>query len=400
MPTSRNGDCTRVEDCLYVALELSNSKWKIACSTGPGRKPRQRDLGGGAWLGLLREIQEAKKRFGLPSDARVVCCYEAGRDGFWLHRFLCQKGIENIVVDSSSIEVSRRSRRPKTDRLDVQKLLNMLIRWDQGEEDVWSVVHPPSIQQEDARQLHRELEALKREQTRHNNRLKSLLVSMGIQVSKIDRNFPRLVEEAQLWDGNGLPENLKKRMLREFERMQLVNRQIRDLEKRRAEEIRQQLKREEQQEAGDPQLEMVCGLLRLVAIGPASSWLFVHEVFGWRKVANRRQLASLLGLVPTPYNSGGSERDQGISKSGNRRMRTMSIEIAWCWLRWQPQSALSQWYMKRFGQGSKRQRRIGIVALARKLMIALWKFQREGEIPTGARLRDGPYPFSYTPSLS
>jgi transposase len=261
-------------------------------------------------------------------------------------------------------------------------------------------VNPPTVEQEDARQLHRELEALKREQTTHTNRVKSLLVSMGIQLTTIDRELPQFVEQAKLWDGSSLPDHMKQRLLREFERMQLANRQIRGLEQQRAAAVREQLGKEETQAEGNPQLEKVCQLLRLVALGPASSWLFVHEVFGWREVANRRQLASLLGLVPTPYNSGNSERDQGISKTGNRRMRTMAIEIAWCWLRWQPESALSQWYQTRFGQGSKRQRRIGIVALARKLMIALWKFLRDGETPDGARLREGPYPFSYTRSLS
>ena len=202
------------------------------------------------------------------------------------------------------------------------------------------------------------------------------------------------------WDGSSLPEKLKQRLLREFERMQLLNGQIRELEIARAKAIREQLAAEAKEESGDRQLEKVCRLLRLVAIGPASSWLFVHEVFGWRKIKNRRQLASLLGLVPTPYNSGNSERDQGISKSGNSRMRTMSVEIGWCWLRWQPESALSKWYQRRFGTGSKRQRRIGIVALARKLMIALQKYLDEGEIPEGASTREGPFRFCYAASLT
>lgn len=297
-----------------------------------------------------------------------------------------------MVVDSSSIEVNRRRRRAKTDRLDAEKLLSMLMRWANGEETVWSVINPPTPEEEDARQLHRELDVLKREQTRHSNRIKGLLAGIGVDIP-VDRNFPQQLQKAEQWDGSPVPDGLRCRLFREFERMQLLNRQIRQLEQQRADRIREQ--------EANPTVEKVRRLLRLRALGPASSWLFVHEVFGWREVQNRRQLASLLGLVPTPYNSGNSQRDQGISKSGNQRMRTMAIEIAWCWVRFQPDSRLSRWYMQRFGGGSRRQRRIGIVALARKLMVAIWKYLKEGEIPDGARMQDSPtYHFSYTPSLS
>jgi transposase len=374
-----------------MALELSQSKWKVAFSTGPGQKPRRRDLPAGALYGLWKEIAKAKRRFGLPGNAPVVSCYEAGRDGFWIHRWLCHEGIENLVVDSSSIEVSRRRRRPKTDRLDVGKLLAMLIRWAEGEDSVWSVVNPPTAEQEDARQLHRELESLKGEQTAHGNRIKGLLASVGTPLA-VDRRLAERLEMATLWDGSPLPENLKQRILREFQRMQLVNQQIRRLEQQRAEAIRQG--------EGDPACEKVRRLLELRGLGAASSWLFVQEVFAWREIRNRRELASLLGLTPTPYNSGDSRRDQGISKAGNRRVRAMAIEIAWIWLRYQPQSQLSRWYERRFGQGGKRQRRIGIVAMARKLMIAIWKYLRDGEIPEGAEFREGNYTFSYTRSLS
>jgi transposase len=340
---------------------------------------------------LLKEIEAAKRRFGLSEDAEVVSCFEAGRDGFWLHRCLCHHGIQNIVVDSASIEVNRRQRRAKTDRLDAGKLLAMLMRWSEGEESVWSVVNPPTAKEEDSRQLHRELESLKGEQTAHGNRIKGLLVGMGTPLV-VDRRLPQRLEEARLWDGSPLPPHLKQRILREFQRMQMVNSQIRGLEQQRSEAIRKP--------NGDRMHEMVRRLMNLRALGPASSWLFVHELFGWREIKNRRQLASLIGLTPTPYNSGQTQRDQGISKAGNRRVRAMAIEISWIWLRYQPDSQLSRWYQKRFGEGSKRQRRIGIVALARKLMIAIWKYLRGGEIPDGAQLREGNYVFSYTPSLS
>ena len=341
---------------------------------------------------VLSEIRKAKQRFGLSEQIPVVSCYEAGRDGFWIHRAMCEHGIGNIVVDSSSIEVSRRKRNAKTDRLDAEKLLAMLMRWAGGERSVWRVVNPPTPEQEDARQLHRELEALKSEHTRHSNRIKSLLVTLGVQLEVINRDLPKRIEAIRRYDGNPLPSGLKHRILREFERMQLVNRQIRELEMQRAQQIRKQADR--------PIVAMVRQLMELSALGPTSSWLFVHEVFGWRAIQNRRQLASLVGLTPTPFNSGNQNRDQGISKAGNRRMRRMAIEIAWIWLRYQPQSELSQWYQRRFGSGSKRMRKIGIVALARKLVIALWKYLRSGEIPEGAKFRKSASNFSYTPSLS
>jgi transposase len=267
----------------------------------------------------------------------------------------------------------------------------MLIRWAEGEASVWSVVNPPTAKEEDSRQLHRELESLKAEQTAHGNRIKGLLAGVGTPLV-VDRRLPQRLEVATLWDGSPLPRNLRQRILREFERMQLVNSHIRGLERQRAVAIRKS--------EGDSMCEMVRNLMDLRGLGPASAWLFVHEVFGWRRIQNRRQLASLVGLTPTPYNSGQSQRDQGISKAGNRRVRAMAIEIAWIWLRYQPESQLSRWYQKRFGQGSKRQRRIGIVALARKLIIAIWKYLNGGEIPDGAQLREGKYLFAYTPSLS
>lgn len=390
MHTSQATHCNAT--VLLMAMELSNSKWKLAFSVGPGRKPRRREVTAGAIFALLDEIKQAKRRFQLDPQCQVMTCYEAGRDGFWIHRFLCDQGITNLVVDSSSIEISRRQRRAKTDRLDAEKLLSMLMRYAGGENSVWSVIHPPTPQQEDARQLHRELETLKREQTRHGNRIKGLLVSQGIRLQKIDRQLPQRLEKMRLYNCDPLPVHLKQRILREFERMQLVNRQIRDLEMQRAKKIRQA--------DSDPMVCMVRHMMGLCGIGPASSWLFVYEVFGWRQIGNRRQLGSLLGLTPTPSNSGNVARDQGISKSGNRRMRSMAIEIAWGWLRYQPDSELAKWYQRRFGHGSKRLRRIGIVALTRKLMIALWKYLRDGEIPDGARIRQARYQFSYTPSLS
>jgi transposase len=379
MSATHKNNSSTLETVLYVALELSEKEWKLAFATGTVQKPRRRAIPARDVEGLRHEIATAKERFDLPAETRVVSCYEAGRDGFWLHRFLAAAGVTNQVVDSSSIAVERRGRRAKTDRLDAEKLLAMLIRWHQGEPHVWRVVNVPSPEEENARQLHRELETLKGEQTAHGNRIKGLLAGCGLTVT-INRRFPKWLKHVRLWDDTEVPGELKVRLLREFERMQVVNRQIRELEKERARHIRT--------EDQDPGIVKMRKLMGLCGIGVNSSWLYVREVFGWRKIRNRRQMGSIVGLTPTPYSSGESSREQGISRAGNRRMRSMAIEIAWDWLRYQPGSALSLWYWRRFGYGSKRQRRIGIVALARKLLVALWKYLERDEVPEGAVVKD------------
>jgi transposase len=365
----------KAAEALYVAFELSWSEWKLAFATGPVENPRLKSVGGRDTQALLREIANAKKRFGLPDDAPVHSCYEAGRDGFWLHRFLESQGINNVVVDSASIEVKRRRRRRKTDRLDAGKLLSMLIRWHQGERNVWSVVQVPSVVDEDRRHLHRDLLELKAERTQHTNRIKGLLAGCGLALPNIDAQFPEVLAKLRTWDGQPVPLELQQRLVREHERWQLVDRQIKDLTNERARRIRT---------SKDKGMDKVRQLLRLRGIGPNSAWLYVMEFFGWRRIRNRKQLAALAGLTPTPHQSGDSDHEQGISKAGNRRLRTMAVEIAWCWLQYQPGSALSKWYQKRFAKGSSRQRRIGIVALARKLLVALWRFLETGQVPGGA----------------
>jgi transposase len=374
-----------------MALELGEVTWKLAFTTGLGQKPRQRDIAGRAIEALRQEIAAAKERFGLPADTPVVSCYEAGREGFWLHRCLRAMGVQNEVIDSSSIQVPRRQRRAKTDRLDVQQLLKMLVRWQQGEKDVWSVVQVPSVADEDARQLHRELETLREEQTGHSNRINGLLSSCGVALT-VNRHFPKRLKEVRLWDGSALPPDLQRRLLREFERMQAVNRQIRELENERGRRIRKG--------DDDPAVGKVRRLMGLKGIGDNSSWMYVREVFGWRQIKNRRQLGGLVGLAGSPYRSGKVEHDQGISKAGNRRMRAMAIEIAWGWLRYQPQSALSCWYEQRFAHGGKRMRRIGIVALARKLLVALWRYLETGVPPEGAELTDWQGKIHHTMNLT
>ena len=362
---------------LYLAFELGNEKWKLGFTIGLGQRPRERTIDAGDLPALQAEIRLAKKRFGLPQTARVLSCYEAGRDGFWLHRYLLARGVENLVVDASSIEVPRRAKRAKTDRLDLGKLLTMLIRFDCGEKKVWSVVHVPSLEAEDKRHLHRELATLKTDRTRHINRIEGLLVGQGVRIP-VKADFLERLESIRLWNGSPLPAGLRSRLEREYACLQFVGQQIKELEAERKELIRT---------STDPSVEKVRQLLRLRGIGDNSAWLYVMEFFGWRSFRNRREVGALAGLTPTPHQSGDESREQGISKAGNRPVRAMAIEIAWGWLRHQPHSDLSRWFQQRFGHGSKRMRKIGIVALARKLLVALWRYLEYGEIPAGAQLK-------------
>jgi transposase len=362
---------------LFMAIELSNGKWQLGFTIGYGQQPRLRSLPGRDLKALAEEIRLAKVRFNLGEDAPVMSCYEAGRDGFWLHRYLVAQGIINVIVDSASIEVNRRKRRAKTDRMDVGKLLTMLMRYHGGEKKVWSIVHVPTSEEEDQRQLHRELMALTAERTRHINRIKGLLTSQGI-VLPVRVDFISRLEEVQLWDGSKLPFGLRSRLVREHERLQLFNQQIRQLDHSRLEAIRT---------STTPAVEQVRQLLRLKAIGMNSAWVYVMEFFAWRNFHNRREVGSPAGLTPTPYQSGESAHEQGISKAGNRRIRAMAIEIAWVWLRYQPNSQLSRWYQERFARGNSRLRRIGIVALARRLLIELWKYLETAIPPQGTVLK-------------
>ena len=362
---------------LYLAFELGNMEWKLGFSVGLGQRPRVRTAPARDLEGLQREIELAKKRFGLPEAARVMSCYEAGRDGFWLHRYLVDAGIENLVVDSSSIEVNRRFRRAKTDRMDVAKLVDQLMRYERGEKKVWHVVRVPGVEAEDRRHLHRELEELKAERTQHINRMKGLLVGQGLRL-EIRSGFMEALNALRLWDGRAIAEGLRARLEREYDRLQFIQGQIHELEARRVEAIRR---------SKSPEVEKVRQLLRLKGIGLNSAWVNTMEFFAWRDFHNGKEVGGLAGLTPTPYQSGDSSRERGMSKAGNRHVRALAIEIAWGWLRYQPESELSRWYQRRFGDGSSRLRRIGIVALARKLLVALWRYLETGLIPQGAVLK-------------
>ena len=375
--TSRIEQTTLPQPTLYLAFELGQDTWKLGFTIGVAQQPRERMIPSGDVERLQQEIARAKQRFGLPEEVHVVSCYEAGRDGFWLHRYLVAHGVQNHVIDSASIEVNRRQRRAKTDRLDVRKLLTMLLRHSAGEKKVWSVVRVPSVDEEDRRQLHRELTTAKQDRTRVINRIKGLLAGHGVQLV-LQGDVEAQLDQVQQWDGSPLPSALLRRLKRAWQHVGFLTAQIQTLEAER----RTLLRRRE-----DPVIAQVRQLFTLRGIGVNSAWLYVMEFFAWRDFQTPKQVGALAGLTPTPYQSGQSRRELGIAKAGNRHIRAMAIEIAWAWRRFQPDSALSQWYERRFGAGSARLRKLGIVALARKLLIALWRFVKTGVLPEGAVLK-------------
>lgn len=357
---------------LYVAFELGEKEWKLAMSPDLGTRPRLRTLRARSTRRLLEILERERLRFGA---TQIASCYEAGRDGFWLDRFLTAHGIDNRVVDSASIEVRRRARRVKTDRLDAQKLLTMLHREALGEQGLWSVVNVPGVADEDARSLQREYRTLVKERSRSSNRIKGLLASQGLAAPRIDRRFLDWLRVAKIWDGTAIPAGLRSRVEREFDRWRFTHDQILALEKERRDRTRDET---------DRSLEKVRALYALKGIGLGAAWTWGLEFFSWRNFRNGKQVGALSGLAPSPYQSGESQHELGISRAGNRWVRGLAIEIAWGWLRHQPDSALTHWYNERFARGGPRARKIGIVALARKLLVALWRYVETGALPEGA----------------
>ena len=372
---------------LFLSLELSKKKWLL--TFGAFGKSRRREIDAGDIKQLKSEIAFTRKHFELPDNALVVCCYEAGRDGFWIHRMLTQLGIQNFVVDSSSIEVNRRKRRTKNDKIDGSSLLRMLIRYHGGEKEVWSVVRVPDEEAEDARRPHREIERLKKERNAQSVRIEALLALQGVHIP-VRRDFCEKLKETLRPDGKPLPEHLKGEVVRQYKRIELADEQLAELEAMHKKELEAVEARMTQKiPAKKPQekwLEQIIKLSQLKGIGK-SARVLVKEFFGWRDFKNGRQVGALAGLTGTPYSSGNSQREQGISKAGNRRVRALMVELAWLWLRYQPESKISFWYHQNFGPSSKRSRRVGIVAVARKLLVALWRYLERGEIPEGADLK-------------
>jgi transposase len=359
---------------LHVAFELSEKTWKLGFTVGLGQKPRLQQVGAGQLEGVLQQIARAKRRFGLAEDVRVVACYEAGMEGFWLHRWLEAQGIESHVVDSSSIDVSRRRRQAKSDRLDAGALVTKLVQYVAGQRKVWSVVHVPSEEAEDLRHNDREIQRLGDERTALNNQIKGLLKTQGIRGVSTGADFAKLLEELRRWDGTPLGSELRARLLRAWERLQGVRQQIRVAEERRREllEGESAIARKAQQ------------LMALKSVGECSAWRLAVELFGWRRFSRRHEVAGLTGLAPVARQSGDLHRELGISKAGRGRLRGSLVELAWLWVRYQPESALTRWFLERFAAGGKRRRRIGIVAVARKLVVELWKYTETGALPEGA----------------
>lgn len=363
-----------------LAFELSKGKWMLGVLLPGSQKLSRYTIGGGDVVALAARLADVRKKAAADGrPIRILSCYEAGLDGHWLHRWLAQQGVINHEIDPSSIEVNRRARRAKTDRIDLEKLMRTFLAYLRGEPRVCSIVHVPTVEDEDRKRRTRERERLIKERTAHINRIKGLLHGQGIRdIQPFARSFIESLSKLRTGDGRPLPEQLKEEIAREHERLQLVARQITEIEAKSRAELRAA-------QPGSPEAKIM-QLIDLKGIGPVGGQELVNEVF-YRAFDNRRQVGSYFGLTGTPYDSGERSREQGISKAGNRRARELAIELAWLWTVHQPDSALTRWFHERVRDIKGRIRRIAVVALARKLMVALWRYLTTGVIPTGAVLR-------------
>jgi len=367
---------------LAVSLELAVGKWKVALHDGRRERPAVHTVAqpqpAARLQAVLDVIEQQKLKWSLPAGVRIVVSYEAGQDAFWICRALQAHGIECYVIDPASIPVERHRRRAKTDRLDAIKLVINLRAWLRGERDRMHVVHVPSPQDEASRHLMRDRGQLQKEVLQHRDRMRKLLATLGCWDEVNHKAFAgRLArDQVRCHDGTPLPPELRERLLRECERLALAEQQLAALEKTR------------QASLPAPARQRSDDLARLKGIGEVGASRLALELF-WREFSNRRQVGACVGLVPQPYDSGESQVDQGISKQGNRRVRALLVEMAWTWLRYQPDSALTQWFNQRTqGTGpNRRARRIAIVAVARRLVIALWRYLTDGVIPEGAQMK-------------
>jgi transposase len=365
---------------VHVVFELSKAKWKLGVMLPSSQKMSCYTIDGGdlaALSGRLAAARAKAERSGKP--VRILSCYEAGLDAHWLHRWLIDQGVISHEVDPSSIEVSRRARRAKTDRIDLEKLMRTFLAYLRGEPRVCSMLHVPTVEDEDRKRRTRERDRLKKERTAHTNRIKGLLHGQGIRdAMPLKPGFIAGLEKVRSGDGRELPPRLKEEIVSEHERLCLVDKQLRALEAKSEADLRAPA-------PGSAEAKIM-QLIDLKSIGPVGGQGLVNEAF-YRSFDNRRQVGSYFGLAGTPYDSGESRREQGISKAGNWRARKLAIELGWLWLRHQPGSELSQWFHKRVGDLKGRPRRVAIVAMARKLMVALWRYLTTGVVPTGAVLR-------------
>jgi transposase len=358
-------------ETVYVAIELSKKTWVLGIAHPDRDRPSIHRVSGGNIAELVSRLRVAAR-----NNRRILVCYEAGYDGFWLARVLAKMGIECRVLDPASIQVNRRARRVKTDRIDVLALLRALIATDRGERHVCAIVRVPSVEEEDARRSHRERQRLVRERTGHINRIKGLLFAQGIRDIKPKLRRTRIDFAAlETAEGHPLPDRLRRELEREYARLSLIATQLREVEKER-----------DTADAQDPVVEQKRQLLvALHGVGATSAAILAREVFA-RSFASRRQLGSYLGLTPSAYDSGSTTRCQGISKAGNSWARRILIEVAWLWQKYQPASPLSHWYIQRTAGQSSRIRRIMLIALARKLAISLWRYVETGLVPEGVAI--------------
>src|ERR1700726_2769630 len=367
--------------CL-LAIELSKKSWIVAITTTLSDKISQYTLDGCDWKGLLELMERVRTRVAreVGRPVEMISCYEAGYDGFWLHRLLERHGVRNQVIDPASVQVDRRARRAKTDNIDVAQLLRSLMAYLRGDPKVWSVVRVPSVAEEDDRRLHRERDRLVNERVQHVNRIKGLCALHGIyDYQPLRPQAMARLEQLRTAQGISLPPRLKSEIKRELQRLELVVSMIASLEAERDAIV-------EDEASTHVNAKKIQNLHQLKAIGPEFAAVLVGEIFH-RDFNNRRQLASYVGYAPSPFQSGNVAHDQGISKAGNRKGRTTGIELAWLWLRYQPDSDLSVWFRARVGTVKGRIRRIAIVALARKLLVALWRYLETGLVPRGAVLK-------------
>jgi transposase len=376
LDTLTTGHCGTI----FIAIELSQKSWLVTLHSPDRDRISRHKLEGGDHVGLLALIEKVRSRAEqqLSGSFRVVSCYEAGYDGFWLHRLLLAAGIMNFVFDAASIPVEQRGRRAKTDRIDGELLLRTLMAHLRGEPRVVRIVKVPSVEQEDARRASRERERLVKEQTAHTNRIKALLRLQGMAVGyPRRRDWLNWLAQQRDWQGQPVSPHLLAEVTREHARLMLVRQQLAALEQAEA-----------SQACPVPQamVERRDQLQRLKALGPSFATTLTCELF-YKDFDNRRQVAAYCGLPPSPWRSGGIDREQGISKAGNPRARLKAIELAWLWLRHQPESELSRWFNTRTAEAGKRARRIAIVALARKLMVALWRYLTTGLVPAGATMK-------------
>ncbi len=365
---------------IFLAFELSKAKWMLGVILPGSKKLSRHTITGGDVAALAARLAEWRRKAALcGKPVRILSCYEAGFDGHWLHRWLTDQGVINHEIDPSSIEVNRRARRAKTDRIDLERMMRAFLELLRGEPEACRVVHVPSVEDEDRKRRSRARERLLRERTAHTNRIKGLLHGQGVRDAfPLKPGFVESLESVRTGDGHVLPPGLKEEIVYEHERLSLVNKHLALLEAKSKAERRAAV-------PGSAEAKIV-QLAMLKGIGPVGGQRLVHEVF-YRDFDNRRQVGSYIGLTGTPYNSGNSVREQGIGKAGNRRAREVAIEIAWLWLSHQPDSELSCWFRKRVGDIKGRIRRIAIVGMARKLMVTLWRYLRTGVVPAGTVLR-------------